>query len=355
MLLLSAVLVPGVLGSADIAPPTPLVCASPTRVPLEPVDYHFEIDEIALRARGRTQIRDAFDRAGSFGAPRPYFQNMGLLDGSDVSGGRLHMQQSCAVNPFENFACDFSVPVDDRGAYSFIGGDYFGDFEFSARLASPRAHGPEKFKLGLVDDQVFFSAATVSFEKDRVALERQGGDQRAITPFLETTFDEIDLTRFGDIDELELRLRVDAAGKPSAIVRVRAGSSVEVVQLMSDAPSARLNPRARYSVHVFTEDLAKPRIFSFYPESVSVGQLRTTAGVLDAKVFGIGFGKDARVEIVPERGGASTWALAPDILMFNMGVRAKVPLQSATPGTYAIRVHSSGSTASLERGLRVFE
>jgi hypothetical protein len=335
----------------------PPPCQAATRVPLEPVAYRFDVDEIGVRSRGRVLLKDDFERPGTFrpSAQHPYFQNMGLLDGSDVRDGVLRMEESCSVNPFENFACDFSVPLDERGIYSFIGGEYFGDFELSAKLSRPRIRGPEKFKLGLVDDHVFFSAATVSFEKHRVTLERQGGEPRTVTPFLETTFDEVDLTRFGDLDELELRLIIDASGKPSGTATVRAGTAIEVVRLTASAPWARLNPRGRYSVHVFTEDLAKPRIFSFYPETVSLDQIRSNGGVLDTKIFGIGFGKDSVVELLPTGGGDPIRVNGADILMFNMGLRTTIALPNAKAGAYTVRVHSSGSTALLEQGLRVFE
>ncbi len=351
-----------ILVSGRVDAPATGPSATLPRAPLQPVPYRFMVEEIELTARGRHLMRDGFDRAGVFrpaqvggreAADVGYFVNMGSLDGSAVRNGRLHIEQSCSINPFENFACDFSLPVDDHGRRSFVGSEYFGDLELHARLAQPRIGGPEKFKLGLVDDQLFFGAATVSYEKDKVTLERQGGEPRTVTPFLETTFDEVDLKPFGAIDELDLRLRVDVAGRATATATVRAGGAVEVFRLTTDTPWARLNPRGRYSAHVFIEDLAQPRIFSVYPETITAEQLKMTRGAVPMKVFGIGFGEDSNLEIVPAGGGEAAWAREADILMFNMGLKTKIVLPSLDPGAYTVRVHSSGMSASVERGLRV--
>lgn len=334
---------------------------SATRVPLEPVPYQFHVDHVSLQSRGRTVFSDAFDRPGAF-APAPiagqegtshgYFVNMGTIDGSYVHDGALNIDQTCSINPFENFAFDFSLPIDDRGTYSFYGRDLF-DLDVEATLRHPRIVGPEKFKVGLVDDQMFFGAAMVSFEKDKVTLHRQGGEPRSITPFLETTFDELDLKRFKDIEELNLRLSVDRAGRATGIVTVHAGGPPEVFRLTADVPWARLSPMGRYSAHVFVEDLAKPRIFAVYPESITVDQLRASGGILQMKVFGIGFGEDASVELARVGGGTPAAARDADILMFNMGLKTTVHMPSGDAGSYTVTVHTAGLSASIPNGLRV--
>jgi hypothetical protein len=307
-------------------------------------------------------MRDSFDRPGVFrpaevgGRPpvlAAYLVNMGALDGSSVRNGRLTIDSSCSINPFENFACDFSLPVDEQGRRSFTGSEYFGDLELEVTLLKPRIAGPEKFKIGLVDDQLFFGAATISLEKDGVHLERQGGEPRTLTPFLETTFDQADLTRIGEMDEVGLKMTVDSTGRAAALVKARSGTSVEVFRLATHVPWARLSPHGRYSAHIFVEDLAKPRIFSVYPETVRAEKLRAAGGVLQMKIFGIGLGKDSAVELAPEGGGESVWARDASILMFNMGARVQVKLAHSSPQAYTVRIHTSGLSASVERGFRV--
>jgi hypothetical protein len=354
-----------VLAAARVEVPAPAAPARTTRRPLEPVPYRFEVEEISLASRGRMLTRDGFDRAGAFRPAEvagrtahrvPYFINMGYIDGTYVRDGRLKIDQSCSINPFENFAFDFSLPIDERGRYSFYGKELFGDLQFRAKVIRPRIIGPEKFKIGLVDDYIFLNAAMVSLEKDKVTLQRQGGEPRTITPFLETTFGEVDLTKFGDLDEVELLFSVDAMARATGVIKIRAGGATEVFHLKADAPWARLNPQGRYSAHVFVEDLAQPRIFSVFPENVSAEEMRTGAGNLRMKVFGIGFGEDARLELVPEGGGESVWARDEDIkvLMFNMGIETRVVLPTE-PGAYTVRLHTAGTTATRQRGLRVLE
>jgi hypothetical protein len=350
------------VGSLSVSPPPrPSPEARATRVPLEPVPYEFHLDGVTMRSHGRTIFSDAFDRGGSFvpaaieGQPatrHPYFVNMGAIDGSYVRDGALNIDHSCSINPFENFAFDFSLPVDERGSYSFYGRDLF-DLEVEAVLRRPRVSGPEKFKVGLVDDQLFFGAAMISLEKDKVTLHRQGGEPRTITPFLETTFDEVDLRPFGDIEELTLRLSVDRTGRAIGFVTIRAGGSSQMFRLTTDAPWARLNPLARYSAHVFVEDLARPRVFSVYPETVTVERLRAAGGVLPMKVFGIGFGEDSTLELVPDNGAPISQARPADILMFNMGLKTTMHMASVEPASYTVRVSTAGLTATVAKGLRV--
>jgi hypothetical protein len=346
--------------------PASTAATGATRVPLEPVPYRFDVAEIALSARGRVLMSDGFDRAGNFwpaevagqtGEVPPYRVNMGFVDGSFVQDGQLKINESCSINPFENFAFDFSLPIDERGRYSFIGRELFGDLQFRAKIIRPRIQGPEKLKIGLVDDQIFLNAAVVSLEKGKVTLERQGGEPRTLTPFLETTFGEVDLTRFGDLDEVEMIFGVDAAGRASGVVKVRSGGSGEAFHLIADAPWARLDLNARYSAHVFVEDLARARIFSVYPENVTAEQLKSSGGTLRVKVFGIGFGEDARLEVTREDDGASAWSRPEDgkVLMFNMGLETKIALPRLEPGSYTVRIHTAGATASVGRGLRVME
>jgi hypothetical protein len=336
------------------------------RAPLHPVPYQFHLDEITLTSRARTLMRDTFDRTGVFqpmevagkaAGGHEYFVHMGFIDGSYVRDGTLNINESCSINPFENFAFDFSVPVDEAGRYSFVGKEYFGDLVFSAKLIRPRINGPEKFKIGLVDDQVFFTAAMISLEKDLLTLQRQGGEPRTITPFLETTFDEADLSSLTDIEEVELVLRVDAMGKASAVAKIQAASGLHAFHLSADAPWARLNPQLRYSAHVFLEDLANPRIFSIYPQTINAEQLRASQGLVMMKIFGIGFGPDSRLQILGQTRGREIWATLENtkVLMFNMGLETRVFIPEVEPEAYTVRVHTAGMTASVKSGFRVLE
>jgi hypothetical protein len=104
---------------------------------------------------------------------------------------------------------------------------------------------------------------------------------------------------------------------------------------------------------VFVEDLAQPRVFSVYPETVTADLLRANSGILQMKVFGIGFGEDATVELVPDGGGPASSARDADILMFNMGLKTTMHMATVEPASYTVKVHTAGLTASVPKGLRV--
>jgi len=332
---------------------------------LEPQEFQFSIDEISLESKGRVIVRDTFDRDGVFHPPAvdgksaeraPYFVNMGLVDGSRVKGGSLVMDQVGMVNPFENFACDFSIPVDADGRLWFVGKELFGDLVFRAKVKSPRFQGAPKFKIGLVDMKSFFTVAAVSLGREEVSLQRQGKNPKFPgLPFIETLFGKNEeVARLKRIDEAELTLRIGAKGEFSGSVVVVDSGTPHRYDMEATPEWAHLDPEGHYAIHLFWESFAKPQLFAVHPHYVRSADLRDAGGAVDLRLFGMSLLDDAVVEIVPSgRAGARAATSDLKVLGFNSGLQMKAVFPKIEPAEYDIRVTTGGQTVRKLHALRV--
>ena len=329
-----------------------------------PQAFEFAIDEFSLESKGRVIVRDGFDRDGVFHPPAvdgksaeraPYFVNMGLVDGSRVRGGSLVMDQVGMVNPFENFACDFSIPVDADGRLWFVGKELFGDMVLRAKVRSARFRGAPKFKVGIVDMKTFFTVAAVSLGREEVSLQRQGENPKFPgLPFIETLFGKGDVAHMKGIDEAELTLKVGAKGEVSGSVVVVDAGKPHRFDMEATPEWARVDPEGHYAAHLFWESFPEPKLFAVHPNFVRSADLRDSGGVLNLKLFGISFFEDSVVEIVPSSGAGAPVATSDlKILGFNSGLQVKAVFPKTEPAVYDIRVTSGGHTAWRPHALRV--
>ncbi|MFY9820252.1 MAG: hypothetical protein WAM82_02655 [Thermoanaerobaculia bacterium] len=331
---------------------------------LIPQEFQFSIDEISLESKGRVIVHDTFDRAGVFHPPlvdgksaerAPYFVNMGLVDGSRVKGGSLVMDQVGMVNPFENFACDFSIPVDADGRLWFTGKELFGDFVLRAKVLSPQFKGAPKFKIGIVDMKTFFTVAAVSLGREEVSLQRQGKNPKfPDLPFIETLFGKNDVSQLKRIDEAELTLRIGARGELfGTVVVVDSGQSHRFE--MEAAPEwSRVDPEGQYAAHLFWESFPKPKLFAVHPHYIKSDDLRDYGGAVDLRIFGLSLLDDSKVEILPSGGtGAPVVVSDLKVLGFNAGLLMRAVFPKTEPAEYDVRVTSGGEVAWRPHAIRV--
>ena len=332
---------------------------------LVPQEFEIAVDEFTLESKGQVIVHDPFDQDGVFHPPAvagksseraPYFVNMGLVDGSRVRDGKLVMDQVGMVNPFENYACDFSIPVDEDGRLWFVGKELFGDLVLRAKVSSARFKGVPKFKVGLVDMKTFFTVAAVSLGREEVSLQRQGENPRfPDLPFIETLFGKGDVSHLESIDEAELTLRVGAKGEISGAVVVVADGKPHRFDMEAAPEWARADPDAHYAAHLFWESFPLPQLFAVHPHYVKSSSLKAAGGVLDLRVFGISLFADSVIEIFPAGSDGAPVASISDlqVLGFNSGLRMKAAFSEAAPGDYDIRVTTSGETAVRRNALRI--
>jgi len=331
---------------------------------LMPQAFELSIDEFTLESKGRVIVRDTFDRNGVFHPPAvdgksaeraPYFVNMGLVDGSRVRGGSLVMDQVGMVNPFENFACDFSIPIDAEGRLWFVGKELFGDMVLRAKVLSPRFKGAPKFKIGIVDMKTFFTVAAVSLGREEVSLQRQGENPKFPgLPFIETLFGKGDVAHLKRIDEAELTLRIGAQGEISGSVVVVDSGKPHPFEMKATPEWSRVDPEGHYAVHLFWESFPEPKLFSVHPHYVRSTELRESGGALELRVFGLSLFEDSVVEILPSTGAGAPAVISDlKVLGFNSGLQMKVVFPKTEPAVYDIRVTTGGETAWRHRALRV--
>jgi hypothetical protein len=364
MMRATAALLLALAAAGAARPQAALTGQDPPAEGMVPQAFEFSIDEFSLESKGRVIVRDTFDRAGVFHPPAvdgksseraPYYVNMGWVDGSRVKGGSLVMDQRGMVNPFENFACDFSIPIDGDGRLWFVGKELFGDMVMKAKVLNPRFQGAPKFKIGIVDMKTFFTVASVSLGREEVSLQRQGENPKfPDLPFIETLFGKGDVAHLKGIDEAELILKIGAQGEISGSVVVVDSGKPHRFDMEATPEWSRVDPEGHYAAHLFWESFPEPKIFAAHPHYVRSSELQKAGGSLELKLFGISFFEDSVVEIIPSGGAGARPAVSDlKILGFNSGIQLKAAFPKVEPGVYDVRVTTGGRTAWRANVLRV--
>ena len=324
---------------------------------VEPVPFSFLIDELSLSSRGRLILRDSFDRDGRFQPPeiggKPagaggYFLSLGRINGLNVRGGALKIDQTDTVNAYGTFVAKFILPVDERGLLAFSGAETFGDLVLSARICAPVLRGHERLKIGIGDMATMGALASLSLQKDSVSLQRQG---RAAWD--EVVLDRVDISRLAGLQEVELILKIDAQGQISGLTKIRSGGKEQEFALTPHDPWARISPdNPNLSANVFVEDLPKPRIFAIYPQSLPVEKLRELKGTLPLRIVGTGFAPDSEVELIPsgDEGGSPIQASDVRLLTANIFLSARITLPEVAAKEYSLRI-TTGDQTTLRRNV----
>jgi hypothetical protein len=328
---------------------------------IEPVPFAFSIEELSLSTRHGVIVQDSFNQDGKFQPPEisgraagtaGYFLSLGHINGANVKGGVLRIDQTNTINAYGTFVAKFVLPFDTRGGLSFSGGETFGDLVMSTKIRSPDLHGHERLKIGFGDIATMGAVASISLQRDSISLQRQG---RAAWD--EITLDRADISGLANVQEIELVLKVDAQGRFSGLARIRSDGKEREISLSHSDPVARINPdNANLTANLFIEDLPKPRVFSVYPESLPVAKLREMAGTIPLRVVGTGFAPDTVVEIVPSGEGKENPVAATDIrlLQSNSYLSARVRLPELGAKDYSLRITTGAQTTFRRNVIHVY-
>jgi len=333
-----------------------------TDTSVEPVPFKFLVDEVTMVAKGRTLVKDSFDREGKFQPAEVggkaadkcgYYVSLGHISGASVKGGVLTIDQTNAINAYGDFVFKFILPIDDRGTVMFAGNDTFGDLVLSVKLKAPRLNGHERFKVGFGDLSNLGGLASISLQKGSVSLQRQGR-----TAWEETLLKVADISELPSPDEIELSITVGAQGQLSGMARVTSGGKDHDYPLLTQDPRARINPQnANLTANIFIEAIPKPRIFAVHPPHLTAQRLREMKGQLLMKVFGTGFAADSRVELIPvgDDGKHAIEAEETQLVYSNsvLTVKATVPEPWATD--YTVRVISGSESTTRKAAVRILD
>ena len=241
----------------------------------------------------------------------------------------------------------------------FMGRDMFGDLVVSAtvRLPSKGFAGFEKFVVGITDVDGRRPAGKISLRKDRILLEgiRLTKPQNEdFQPWEEVQLAKEDLSRFQAIQQVQLTMRVDAQGKMSATARVvNNGKTLAPFQLKATGPQSQLDIARKYAAGIYVEGLPKPVIGKITPHQVLLGSLNGERAI-DVEVFGVGFGPDAKVELIQEN-GTDTAARVSDVSVdpHNTEIKAKVSFVKTGPAVYSLKLTTQSQTAYLKNAIRL--
>jgi len=333
-------------------------------VGLVPQPFETAIDELSLESKGRVILRDTFDRDGVFHPPlvdgksaerAPYFPNMAKIDGSRVKGGSLVMDEVGMVNPFENYACDFSLPIDADGRLWFTGKELFGDLVLRAKVLSPHFKSAPKFKLGVINMKTFFTVAALSLGSDEIALMRQGDNPKFPgLPFIETMFGKSDVSQLKRIDQADLTLKIGAKGEISGSIVIMDSGQPHRYDMEATPEWAHLDPEGQYAIHLFWESFPYPKLFGVFPHYIKSADLQAAGGSLDLRLFGASLFDNSLVEITPAgRTGAPVKTSDLKVIGFSSGLQMKAVFPKTEPAVYDIRVTSGGETVLKPQALRV--
>lgn len=329
---------------------------------IEPIPFRFEVDEITLVSRDKVIVHDSFDREGKFqppeinGAPPNkggYYVSFGRVEGTNVRGGALTIDQTQTVNAYGDFVAMISLPMDSRGKLTFAAADAFGDLVYTVKVRTPKMKGPERFKIGIGAMESYLGGlASMSLQRDSITIQRQG--RRA---WDEVILDKVDTSKFPNPEWVEMTFRLDAEGKISGLARIKNDGQVLEFKL-SPTGGDRVNPeqQTNLAANIFIETLPKPRIFAVHPQNITAEKLREAKGLIPITVYGVGFTSDAQIEILPDDAAAQepVKASGARLVFPNSILNAKVALKNFEPKDYTVRITTGGETISRKSVLRVF-
>jgi hypothetical protein len=329
---------------------------------IEPIPFRFEIDEISLMSRDKVIVHDSFDRDGKLQPPEingtppnkgGYYVSFGRIEGANVRGGALTIDQTQTINAYGDFVAMVSLPMDNRGKLTFAAVDTFGDLVYTVRVRAPKLKGPERFKIGIGSMESYLGGlASMSLQKDSITIQRQG--RRA---WDEVILDKLDTSKFPNPEWVEMIFKVDAEGKIAGQARIKNEGQVFEFKL-SPTGGDRIIPeqQANLAANIFIETLPKPRIFAVHPQNITAEKLREAKGVIPITVYGVGFTSDAQIEILPDDGAAQepVKASGARLVFPNSILNAKVAFKNFEPKDYTVRITTGGETISRKSVLRVF-
>jgi hypothetical protein len=161
-----------------------------------------------------------------------------------------------------------------------------------------------------------------------------------------------------------MSLRIAADGLITGVARIAEGGQTRELTLAPKAqePRAFFEPRSRLpadttlSATVYAETLPRATVFNVEPREVR----QANADRVQFRIQGVGFGPDAKVEIIGGgRGGRPIAAQGLSLERQAGGpegstLLADMTLRGAPAATYALRVTTGGQIAVFRNAVRVY-
>jgi hypothetical protein len=379
---------------------------------MQPSPFRFEVEELTLKFGERVILHDEFQRSGGLRpmevegrrlaateGPR-YRVDVGRVTDSNIRDGVFSIDQThtsnTSVGPMrfhrqDLYVAMLTLPRNLDGDSTFVAREGFG-LEYSIRLRSPRFSGFERLKIGLAEAESMKALAALSVGRLPTPIPPfpgpgGPGDPKIINvleqvsnPAIvlgrveepdvrgEIVLDHGELEPASEIETLELVLRVGRQGELSGVARISAAGQVRQLELTPRSqepreffgPRSRLPADAKLAATVFIETLPKPEVQSVDPSEIGAQSVGTSERTR-FRIQGIGFGPDARVEVIPEGGGQAEPIRADAIQLERAAtgpegtvLLVEFGLLDARVRSYALRVTTGGQSSVLRNAVRVF-